>query len=74
MITRIGFKGADEAAAAVGVSRQTIMRALANTDPTVYPPPLTPDGRHGRRGSWAFTDETLRAWVRSLETFDTDDD
>ncbi len=67
----VAYKGLKAAAAAVGVSEDTLRRAIANTNPETYPAPLVPDGRHGRGGQYAFTDETLRAWVKSLSKFDT---
>ena len=70
-MSAIAYRGTEAAAAAVGVSERTIRRALRNTDPTVYPPPLTPDGRHGERGPFAFLDSTLREWVVALARFDT---
>lgn len=65
----VAYKGIEAAAKAVGVSERTMRRALQNTDPKVYPPPLSPDGRHGEAGALAFLDSTLRGWVVSLETF-----
>jgi hypothetical protein len=71
MSTPIAYKGTEDAAAAVGVSERTIRRALRNTDPSQYPPPLIPDGRHGERGPFAFKASTLTAWVEALARFDT---
>ena len=67
----VAYKGTADAAAAVGVSEKTLRRALANTDPGKYPPPLIPDGRHGERGPFAFLASTLAAWVEELARFDT---
>lgn len=71
VLTAVAYKGLDAAAAAVGVSERTLRRALHNTDPKKYPPPLIPDGRHGEKGPLAFRAVTLDAWVQSLSTFDT---
>jgi hypothetical protein len=65
----VAYKGTADAATAVGVSEKTLRRALANTDPKKYPPPLVPDGRHGKAGSYAFLADTLADWVRSLREF-----
>jgi hypothetical protein len=69
-LNAVAYKGTEAAAAAVGVSERTLRRALQNTDPKVYPPPLVPDGRHGEKGPFAFLASTLAAWVKSLERFD----
>ena len=71
IVTQVAYKGTRTAAAAVGVSERTLLRAMQNTDPSKYPPPLIPDGRHGKQGTFAFLATTLADWVKSLERFDT---
>lgn len=69
MSAPVAYKGIEAAAAAVGVSERTLRRALQNTDPKVYPPPLQPTGRHGGSGPLAFLADDLKEWVRSLADF-----
>lgn len=69
MTTPVAYKGLKDAAEAVGVDERTLRRAMANTDPSVYPPPLLPTGRHGKKGSFAFTARRLEEWAESLSVF-----
>ena len=57
----------DQAATAVGVSRQTIQRAIQATDPRSFPPPL----RAKRAGTsskarYLIPADALADWVNSL--------
>lgn len=67
-VQRISYN-AVEAAAAAGVSVQTIRKALRATDPASYPPPLRSRGRHGVGGRWAIDPADLTDWRDSLGRF-----
>lgn len=58
-----------EAAVVARCSEASILRAIASTDPSRYPPPLTPIGRHGRGRQYLITPEELRRWIASLAQF-----
>lgn len=58
-----------EAAARAKCSEASILRAIAATDPTKYPPPLHPIGRHGARGHYLITPAELQRWIESLALF-----
>lgn len=54
----------DEAAAAYGVSPDTIRRAIHATDPAKFPPPLKAN-RKGKSGPYSIHVTDLDAWHAS---------
>lgn len=63
-MSRIAY-GIEDAAVEVGVSPDTIRRAIKAVDPKAYPPPLRA-GRHGKNGRYSILHRDLEEWAGLL--------